>query len=313
MWMAQFLMGGDKLFSYFAKIPSIVEFSYVSGDGLNAVLYSVQPAHISIRYDFLPPRNSGFAWEPGGFAAFLSVAIFFNLFLFQRDKHSRIRFWVLVTALISTQSTTGYLVFLVILIFYFYNKRQKTVILLWPLIIALVVMALSLPFMSEKIISLINEAKMVEVIVERTIGREESLTPQRFTSFVIAFRDFLDNPIIGLGGANEESWTYKIGANVSSITGIGNLLAQHGLVGFIFFLLICYNTSAFFSKAFNYKGKPLFFIIVFFISISYGIILLPVFMGFWMFKFFTPNGIQDGEVKIPGKIYPISKQGFNQS
>jgi hypothetical protein len=137
------------------------------------------------------------------------------------------------------------------------------------------------------------------------------LTPQRFTSFVIAFRDFLDNPILGLGGANEESWTYKIGANVSSITGVGNLLAQHGLIGFIFFVVACYQTSIFLSKTFTFKGKPLFFIIVFFISISYSIIMLPIFMGFWLFRSFTPNGIQDRDSVVSETLNPIRKGGFN--
>ena len=45
---------------------------------------------------------------------------------------------------------------------------------------------------------------MIDIMVENSIGRESSIAPQRFASFMIAFRDFLAHPILGLGG-NAES------------------------------------------------------------------------------------------------------------
>jgi hypothetical protein len=296
MWGLEIILGGDTLYNYFGKIPSIETFSNVSGNGLNAVLYSVQPTSASMQFDFLPPRNCGFAWEPGGFATFLCLAIFINLFFLTSDKNSNIRFWVLLFALVSTQSTTGYVIFLVIILIYYYNKKRKLAILLWPALLALIILVFSLPFMSDKIVSLAKEAELVDVMVEGSIGRETSIAPQRFASFIIAFRDFLDNPILGLGGNAEESWTSKVGANVSTITGIGNLLAQHGLVGLLFFLIASYKSSCFYAKSFNYQGKVLFFIIIFFISISYGIILLPLLMSFWMFQLFTPRNFNQEEI-----------------
>ncbi|MBE0675358.1 MAG: hypothetical protein IH591_11915 [Bacteroidales bacterium] len=154
--------------------------------------------------------------------------------------------------------------------------------------------------MSDKIVSLIREAEMIDVMVEGSIGRDTSIAPQRFASFMIAFRDFLANPVLGLGGNAEASWTIRIGANVSTITGLGNLLAQHGLVGLVFFLISSYNTSRFFSKSFNFMGGYVFLLIILFISISYTIILLPMIMSFWMFRLFTPNGIQNKDIKIKG-------------
>lgn len=293
MWIVQIILGGDNLFNYFGQISSIEDFSFVSGNGLNVILYSVQPTAMSLQFDFLPPRNCGFAWEPGGFAVMLSLAIFINLFFFKGSRGSKLRFWILLIALISSQSTTGYTILLVILMFYFYNKQKKLIIVLWPLILIVLLLVFSLPFMSEKIVSLFDETENMEIMVEGSIGREESINPQRFVSFLISFRDFLENPILGLGGINEERWTYKIGANVSTITGIGNLIATYGIVGFLFFIIYSYKASAFYSKQFSYTGKILFFIIIVFISISYGIILLPLIMSFWLFGFFTPRGITD--------------------
>ncbi len=298
MWVVQIILGGDNLFIYFNKIPSINEFSNVSGDGLNAILYSVQPTSMSLQFDFLPPRNCGFAWEPGGFAVMLALAIFINLFFYDSSSAGRLRFWLLLAALISSQSTTGYTILLVIIAFYFYNKQKKLIVVLWPLALAVIILVFSLPFMSDKIVSLIDETDSIDYMVERSIGRDESIQPQRFASFVISFRDFVDNPILGLGGVNEARWTYKIGANVSAITGIGNLLAQYGLVGFLFFILTSIGSSRFYAKQFNFSGNLLFVIIIVFISISYGIILLPLMMSFWLYSFFTPGGISDSQIAM---------------
>ena len=297
-WFIQIALGGDNLFSILGGIPSIEKFSNVSGDGLNIILYSVQPTTMSLQFDFLPPRNCGFAWEPGGFAVMLAIAIFFNLFFFKSSKNSTSRFWILLIALGSSQSTTGYAILLVILLFYFYNKQKKLIIALWPLLIVALLAVFSLPFMSDKILGLIDETENVDAMVEWSIGREESINPQRFASFIIAFRDFIDNPILGLGGVNEARWTYKIGANVSTITGIGNLLAQYGIIGFLFFIISSFNTSGFYSRYFMFAGKILFFIIIVFISISYGIILLPLMMSFWLFGYFSPGGISADHVKM---------------
>ena len=300
MWVIQIILGGDTLYNYFGQIPSIDKFSYVSGNGLNAIFYSVQPITMSLQFDFLPPRNCGFAWEPGGFAALLCLAIFINMYLTTSDRKSKIRFWVLLAALISTQSTTGYTIFSVMIIFYFLNKRLSVILVLMPVVMTIIIIVFSLPFMSDKIVSLANETSQIDIMVEGSIGRDSSINPQRFASFLIAFRDFLNNPVLGLGGNAEASWTYKIGANVSAITGIGNILAQFGIVGFLFFIITLYKTSLFFSKTFKYYGKFLFFLIVLFISISYGIVLLPLLMSFWMFKLFTPFGINKDDIPNQG-------------
>jgi hypothetical protein len=296
MWAIQIILGGDTLYNYFGRIPSIDTFSYVSGNGLNAIFYSVQPTTMSLQFDFLPPRNCGFAWEPGGFAALLCLAIFINIYLYESDRKSKIRFWILLAALISTQSTTGYTIFTLMIIFYYLNKRLSVILVLMPVVITIIIIVFSLPFMSDKIVSLANETSQIDIMVEGSIGMDSSINPQRFASFLIAFRDFLNNPVLGLGGNAEASWTYKIGANVSAITGIGNILAQFGIVGFLFFIISLYQTSLFFSKTFRYYGKFLFFLIVLFISISYGIVLLPLLMSFWMFKLFTPFGINEDDI-----------------
>ena len=288
MWSVQSILGGNSLLNYFSNILSNDSFSFVSGGGLTTIFYSVQPTSSSLLFENLPPRNCGFAWEPGGFAVYLSMAIFINLFITNTDSKGKIRFWVLLLALISTQSTTGYAIFTIIMLFYYLNKKMNIVLLILPIIITASIFIFSLPFMSNKIISLVNETSAIDLIVENSIGMETQETPQRFTSFMIAIRDFINNPILGTGSFKEESWTYKIGANISPISGIGNLLAQHGIIGLLFFIILSIKTSFLFSKYFRFKGDFLMFFIILFISISYSIIFFPLVMCFWMFAFFEP-------------------------
>jgi len=287
MWGIQIVMGGDTLFNFISRIPSIDEFSFVSSSGLNIIIYSVQPTSSSLLYGIMIPRNCGFAWEPGAFAVYLCLAIFINLFITSSDKNSKKRFWVFAVALLSTQSTTGYIISLIIFFYYFLNKNKDVLILLFPLVVIALAYIFSLPFMGNKIIEVINQTGEVETIVENSIIRGSSYTPGRFASFVISFEDFLNNPIFGLGTVSEKSWINKIGARVSPISGIGNLLAQFGLIGFIFFIVYSLKSSFFFSKHFKYKGDFLLFFIIISISISYSVIVLPLLMSFWMYDLFA--------------------------
>ncbi|HET7116731.1 MAG TPA: hypothetical protein VFI29_09580 [Hanamia sp.] len=290
-WGIQTILGGDTLYQYINKIPGISDFSSVSGDGgISAIIYSIQPTTTSILYGLPIPRNCGFAWEPGGYAIYLCLAIFINLFMTNPKNKFNLKFWVLLLALLSTQSTTGYSIFIVIILFYYLNKRSDMIVFIMPLLIVASISVFLLPFMSKKIITFIKDTNDIDYIVWQSIGNESGIAPQRFTSFLISFRDFYNNPILGNAGITGESWYSKIGANISPISGIGNLLANLGIIGFLFFMILTIKTSIFFSNYFNYKGKLLFFIIILFISISYSVIFVPLVMTFWMFKlFFSKN------------------------
>ena len=292
MWGIQTVLGGDTLYDLIGNyIPET--FSYVSGSGYNILIYSIQPMETILINNFgsVIPRNCGFAWEPGGFAVYLCLAIFINLFINKGDKNKKTRFIILLIALITTQSTTGYMIFSIILLYYYLNKRFNIILLGLPLIISTFIYVFSLPFMGNKIISLLDETNNINGIVQQSMYRETGTSPQRFSSLLIDLKDFYNNPILGLGGNSEESWTTKIGAKISTISGIGNILAQFGTVGFLFFIILSYKSSLFFSKIFNYKGKLLLFFVVLFISISYSIILFPLVMCFWMFSFVYANKV----------------------
>lgn len=286
MWLIQLVLGGDTLLNLIGRIPSVKESSVVTGGGLNIIFYSVQPyAHMLVSFTTIP-RNCGFAWEPGGFAVYLNLAIFINVFFYNSDKKFNLRFWVLLLALISSQSTTGYVIFILMMVFYLLQKQIKIIILLFPVLIIVIALMFSLPFMRDKILLYIEETSQVDRIIEESIGKERSRNPQRFASFVIAFRDFKNNPILGFAGQSEDRWYIRLNSNVSPISGIGNLMAQYGLVGLVFFMTLLIRSSSAFSRYFNFNGWYLFFLIMLMITISYSIIFMRVIMSFWMFSFF---------------------------
>ena len=286
MWVIQVALGGDTLYNILSLIPNVEKFSHVTGGGYNIILYSVQPSYVSVLFSQLPARNCGFAWEPGGFAVYLCLAIFVNLFMMKGEKYKSRHLFVLLLALLTTQSTTGFFIIIIIGVFYYFNTNLKTIFLVLPLIVVGIILVFSLPFMSEKIVSLALDIRDVDATVAAGYGREASITPQRFTSFVIAIKDFYLNPVLGTGGIAGESWTEKIGVNISAISGIGNILAHFGLVGFLFFVIVTIRTSVMLSRHYAYRGSILFFLIIISISVSYYILFIPLIVCFWIFGLF---------------------------
>jgi hypothetical protein len=186
-------------------------------------------------------RNSGFAWEPGALAVFINLAIFINMFRNRFQIKNNRRFWLFVIVLITTFSTTGYGIFMLLILFYVYNQHVKYMLWLSPLAIILCLYLVSLPFMTDKLIEISQQD--TEQQIENSITYGGSYAPQRITSFLIDWQDFLNNPILGYGGHGEERWTTKLGADIASISGIGKIFARFGLVGVVGLILYKLGSS----------------------------------------------------------------------
>lgn len=75
-------------------------------------------------------RNCGYSWEPGRFACMLIIALWFNI---QRTglKFKDRNFLILTLALISSQSTTGYLIYALMVTGY-YIAYKNGIRHIWP-------------------------------------------------------------------------------------------------------------------------------------------------------------------------------------
>lgn len=251
-------------------------------------------------------RNSGFAWEPGAFAVFITLAIYIHLIKIKFNELINKRFLVYLLALITTFSTTGYSIFIVLIMFYTYNQHVKYRLIYLFISAIMGVYVLSLSFMSDKIFE--TSKQDTDQQIENSINYDIKYTPQRITSFVIDYQDFLNNPILGYGGHNKEMWTAKLGAEIATISGIGKLFARFGLVGVIFFFLMLLRSSKLQSQILGFKGWGFPFLIIIMISISYSLIENPLFMCFWMPALFYPY------LKRNTKDHQIYKiKGFRQN
>jgi hypothetical protein len=74
-------------------------------------------------YEFAPKRNSGPFWEPGAFAVYLCLSLSFSLIL-GRSLLS-IPSLIQILALMTTYSTSGYLIFFVIVLTGVYSKVKQ--------------------------------------------------------------------------------------------------------------------------------------------------------------------------------------------
>jgi len=213
-------------------------------------------------------RNAGFAWEAGVFASFINLAIFFNLIRNQFKLNNNKHLWVFLVALATTFSTTGYSLFILLVLFYLYNQDFEKFIWLTPIIVVSIIFVLNLPFMYEKIFS--DYKWTTEELVYRSAKYNLRHFPQRFQSLQIDFIDFLNHPLIGYGGHLRAAWTMQMGAQITTISGIGLLMSQFGIVGILFFLISLWKSSKQIMVSFNIQGTifPVLFIIMYAVSYS---------------------------------------------
>ena len=279
-------------FTTFMKATSIYEFPPSHTIIANNFFYSLS----GTIYDDLSliPRNAGFSWEPGRYASMLLFALFFNVIRKNFDVLKNKSFWILVVALLTTQSTTGYVCLLLIIFMIIHNKDIKITVLATPFIILpLVIGLLSMPFMAKKISSLwFDPAKLeaiqIQVDYHMSVGNKElKVIPQRFDSITYHFMNFKDSPLLGYGVDITHSYTHRaVSPLIWPTGGIITMFSQFGIVIGVFCYFILYKSSVWFSTFFGYNGKWFLFSIFTLLSVSYSFWIVPIFMSLWMFPLF---------------------------
>lgn len=263
--------------------------SIVTLGGVNGIIYTIQNTQDRI------PRNCGFAWEPGGFAAILVFAIFTNLLRNNLQISSNKNLIILFVSLMTTQSTTGWIACAILLLWFAINQKM------WPIWIglsaSLIVFAYFHPVMGEKITQLLEEdgGSDIQESVNYAYYNESVYLPQRFASLRIALEEFQRNPILGYGGHVEESFSYRMNVSVIVVNGIGEILRRFGLFGMLFFVANSIRSSLNFPKIFGRRqGKWVLMAVTFSVAFSYSQILLPLFCMFWLSGSFlnVKNGIE---------------------
>lgn len=231
-------------------------------------------------------RNCGFCWEPGLFASFLVMAIFFNLCRTKNNITSNPSLWILLAALFTTFSTTGYIALFVLLLtslLYRSNPiKNKKIIIFLPLMAVVAYQAYKLPFIGGKIADRSNEENFVNDNMNKinTIeSNDEQITVDRFEGMALDFLNYIDKPIFGYGLNRENSYVNNnISEKISISNGTVSVFAQYGsILGLLIYAGLILN-SIYLRRVFKVKDKAFFWVLMT-ISFSYSFITIAMFMA----------------------------------
>ena len=266
------------------SISSLVSlFSLVDlniGKSYNAIIYTIHNKAVSDQIN----QNSGFCWEPGPFACFLSLALIIHLLKnkFVLDK----RVLIYVITLLTTFSSTGYFCLLIIFAWYIYRLNSKYFIFILPVVILFIMTVLNFSSnLNEKVLpQIINAQENFEFYSE--YGREYQTSIGRFDGFLLNLEDFYNFPIIGYGGHFSATFSQVNKLNISSTSGLGNWLSQFGIIGILFLSVSLYKSSQLLVNSYQSKGGVVVLSIFLVIIFSFNLLFSPIFVFFFFIGLF---------------------------
>ena len=239
----------------------------------NMIFYTVNSMQGSVGEEFrLFLRNAGFAWEPGAFSCMICLGIFSNILRTNFSLRNR-SLWVFLLALLSTQSTTGLSIMLLLVVAWLIlNKKYRYLFLVVPVVIA----AFNLPFVKDKII--------FEIEISQYKDISDSYGAQgRLFSLQLDFEEFLRHPIIGLGGYSKGTWLAQNGYEIATISGIGNMLVTFGAIMTALFIGLLIKSCQVIQSVVRSNNAWFLLIVILGMMFSYGLWKQPIFIAFWMF------------------------------
>lgn len=239
------------------------------------------------------PRNYGFYREPGVFAIFLIIALVIEIYYF--EEKSLPRQLILLVTILTTKSTTGYIVICLVYAGYLVKnsstireKRIKVVFFILSLFVLYYILNhTNLIFSENKYYSVFGKYDDIDK------------SNSRISSIFINIRIFLDQPFFGSGISNVTNLFPVIGFNrygVSTEHNTNTMLLQLSTYGLLFFTV--YTKMVFdFAKNVNKDGKIMYTFLISFILI---LILsgenLSNNILFTSFLFFISKNKKDGQI-----------------
>lgn len=278
------------LFNIIEKFDLSSDFTPSSGKNYVSIAIYTINAYLDAGF----PRNAGFCWEPGPFSSYVILAMFVNLARNGVSLKDKKRLLIFLLAIVTAQSTTSFVVFLAVIVWYAWSsvKNRAFRILSVPIAAALVIyLFTSVPWLQEKII---NESQQdVEGVLAHASKTGRSYAPGRFASFMLRWQDFKNYPIAGYGGnISLQSGYLGEGNVVAAINGIGTIMGRYGSIGFLIFLWLIFRTGKWLGKYYAFSGHIIFPILILIIGFGFGIIESPIIVTLWLAPVFLSNKFQ---------------------
>lgn len=213
-------------------------------------------------------RNSGFLHEPGAYGVFLALGITTNAFLTGKmfDKKNK----MFILCLLTTLSTTAYIVLFIIISAYLIKLKINPVlkmILYLSFILISVQVYQSEEFLQSKIQS---QYKDQVYAAQNNFGKSEAYSG-RFFAFFTSVNLFIENPFFGRGiiYATSEKATGEMHAEASYTYGFMGVLATYGFFFGIFYL---FNFFRGIKRMGLISRQPPYFIAAVFIAINLSLL-----------------------------------------
>ncbi|ARD43585.1 hypothetical protein [Colwellia sp. PAMC 21821] len=222
------------LFSFFIiylNIPSLLpDFIGTDERPLRNFLFFGVPDNF-VKYDIY--RNSGLWWEPGAFQLFINIAFMFTLINHMMTKKLYVLFGI---AIISTLSTTGVLVYILLSSIYWRevirNSNNKLLYILVVSLLSVIVVIIAVPFLLIK-------------FGAGNIAEESVSFLSRYYDFIISFNMLKDNLFLGYGYGSQIENAIPYGIQLMGISkyelinptgsdGLTMFIAQCGIFSLIF-------------------------------------------------------------------------------
>lgn len=262
-------------------------------------------------------RNAGCSWEPGRFAIMLIPAIFVNLSREGISFKGNYKIIILLLALASTMSTTGYSITILIYSIYWLDGFNAKSILSFVFIaLPLAYSIFSLDFMGDKIQGNANYEGLTRERIHninynaRTQSDEYLGSIDRFESAYFEWINFQKEPLLGYGRNTDHSWfKQNISKNIVLTGGLIKIPSQYGIfVGLFLYVILCYSSIKI-SRTFLYQRRITFALALLLSSVSYAIFCIPIFTAFWLYGLFSYN---EDELKIEEEYDEYDDDDINE-
>lgn len=255
----------------------------------------MDPSQGQVYYDI--PRNAGFSWEPGRFAILICLALSFNILRTNWSWRNNYTLWIFLCTLLTTFSTTGYMIAIIIISLWLLQKKGGGYKFLFFIVLAFSVYTYtSIDFLGDKIDEQTNFQDMMFKVDEQInssnmLGEEEYFASlDRFSALYFELQNILHDPILGYSQITTNSFFYQnISTNLRLTGGLLKLFGWFGIPLGLILYIILYNSSKKIAYDYGYSGIAgwLVFICMLLASVSYSIYGVPILTTTWYYGIFS--------------------------
>ena len=237
----------------------------------NYLFYYLGETHLIKFPVFEMARNQGIFWEPGILQIFMNLLLFIEAFIM---KKRGLVFWLSIFSIVSTFSTTGFVVMFVQLILYFFNTFKQNI------------------YISAIVFGLIGVVYLITAAnVQNKISGDGKVSFQaRLFDLVQPLYILADSPLTGVGLDDEQyvstrqSTSYSLNLNAVDFTNrkkgstnsVTFFLAAAGIPFFFVVFYMLYN------QQFILEKRLWFFTFIVISLMSEPLLLRPFFLTFVM-------------------------------